>query len=268
MRTKRERVRLWVLGGLLLATALFALFMQVRRDRGMGPPAVAGTGAGPGLKRPVLGDELKPFLVRFGPARYSSHNEELFIRDFFSDERDGFFVDIGAGHFRDRSNTYFLEKKLDWSGIAIDPLPDLAAGYREHRPRTKFFAAFVSDVSDRRAILHVGENPLFSSAQSGFTKEYTEVKATIEVPTIRLDDLLDAEGVRRIDFVSLDVELHEPQVLAGFDIRRFLPRLVCVEAHPQVRQQIVDYFAQRQYVVVAKYLRADPQNLWFMPLSK
>lgn len=268
MRDKQGRVRLWVLGGLLLAVTLVALLLQVRRDDGMAPPAGAGTGPGSGLKRPVLGDELRPFLERLGPARHSSHNEELFVRDFFSDQRDGFFVDIGAGHFRDRSNTYFLEKKLGWSGIAIDPLPDLAAGYREHRPRTKFFAMFVSDVSDRRAVLYVGENRLFSSAQSAFTEDYTNVKATIEVPTIKLDDLLDAERVGRVDFVSLDVELHEPQVLAGFDIRRHLPRLVCVEAHPQVRQQVLDYFAQRQYVVVAKYLRADPQNLWFMPLSK
>ena len=263
-----ERARLWVLGGLLLAVALVAVFLQVQRDDGREPPASAGTSPGAGLKRPVLGDELKPFLERLGLARYSSHNEELFVRDFFSDQRDGFFVDIGAGHFRDRSNTYFLEKNLGWSGIAIDPLPDLAAGYREHRPRTKFFAMFVSDASDQRAVLHVGENRLFSSARGGFTEDYTNVKATIEVPTIKLDDLLDAEGVRRVDFVSLDVELHEPQVLAGFDIRRFLPRLVCVEAHPQVRQQIIDYFARRQYVVVARYLRADPQNLWFMPLSK
>ncbi len=260
MPNRGRRTRVWVLGGVLLILVLVALVLHVRREGGPEPGASA--------KKPVLGDELGPLRARLGAARYSSHDEELFIRDFFSDERDGFFVDIGAGHFRDLSNTYFLEKELGWSGIAVDPLPRLAAGYRTQRPKTKFFAMFVSDKTDERALLHVGENPLFSSAQSGFTEEYTTVKDTLEVRTIKLDDLLGAAGVARIDFLSIDVELHEPQVLAGFDLRRFLPRLVCIEAHPQVRQQILDYFAERGYVVVAKYLRADPQNLWFMPLSE
>ena len=87
-----------------------------------------------------------------------------------------------------------------------------------------------------------------------------------EVRTIPLDGLLAAEGVERIDFLSMDIEFHEPRALAGFDIERYRPALVCVEAHPQVRQQILDYFARHGYVAVAKYLRADPQNLWFAPL--
>lgn len=259
MNSRRGRTRLLILCGLLLAAILAAFLLRPFRDKG----AVAA-----GLKRPVLADEMGPFKARLGPARYSSHDEELFVRDFFSDRRDGFFVDIGAGHYRDRSNTYYLEKELGWSGIAVDPLPGLAAGYVKHRPRTRFFPMFVSDASDRQVLLHVGDNSLFSSAQKGFTEEFTGVKAAIEVRTVRLDDLLAAEKVGRIDFLSLDVELHEPQALAGFDLGRFLPGLVCVEAHPQVRQQILDYFARRKYVVVAKYLRADPQNLWFMPLPE
>jgi len=266
MRNRPERVRLGVLAGLLLIVALAALLLQLRRDDGTELPVSADTRTGSAIKRPVLSDELEPIRARLGAARYSSHSEELFVRDFFSDMRDGFFLDIGAGHYRDRSNTYFLEEELGWSGIAVDPLPHLAAGYRKHRPRTKFFAMFVSDVSDQQATLYEGDNALFSSAERGFTEQYTDVRATREVRTIKLDDLLDAEGIGRIDFMSLDIEQHEPQALDGLDLKRFLPKLICVEAHPQVRQQILDYFAKRRYVVVAKYLRADPQNLWFMPL--
>ena len=64
----------------------------------------------------------------------------------------------------------------------------------------------------------------------------------------------------------MDIELSEPKALAGFTIERFKPELVCIEAHPEVRQQILDYFARHQYVVVAKYLRADDKNLYFTPL--
>jgi len=79
--------------------------------------------------------------------------------------------------------------------------------------------------------------------------------------------LLDHENVTHVDLLSIDVELHEPQVLAGFDIARFRPALVCIEAHPEVRQAILDYFAAHRYVVVGRYLRADLLNLYFAPAS-
>jgi hypothetical protein len=64
----------------------------------------------------------------------------------------------------------------------------------------------------------------------------------------------------------MDIELAEPKALRGFDIDRFKPELVCIEAHEEVRQQILDYFARHGYVVVGRYLRADTQNLYFTPL--
>ena len=50
-------------------------------------------------------------------------------------------------------------------------------------------------------------------------------------------------------------------------MERYHPTLVCVEAHPQVRQAILDYFHRHHYVVVGKYMGVDTQNLYFMPAS-
>ena len=82
-----------------------------------------------------------------------------------------------------------------------------------------------------------------------------------------LDDILDSEKIQRIDFLSMDIELHEPQALQGFHIDRFKPSLVCVEGLLPVRQQILDYFAGHGYVVVGKYMWADLENLYFEPLA-
>jgi hypothetical protein len=65
------------------------------------------------------------------------------------------------------------------------------------------------------------------------------------VPTITLTDFRDAEGIRKIGLRSIDIELHEPMAVKGFDIKRFKPALVCTGALPPVRQQILDYFAKR-----------------------
>ena len=66
--------------------------------------------------------------------------------------------------------------------------------------------------------------------------------------------------------MTMDVELAEPVALRGFSIDRFRPALVCVEAHEEVRQAILDYFARYGYTVIGRYLRADQTNLWFQPL--
>lgn len=215
----------------------------------------------------VLPNEVQPLLQKYGEPLYSSHYEELFIRDFFADQKGGVFVDIGASHYRDRSNTYYLERHLGWSGIAVDPIEAFAADYRLHRPRTKYFAMFVSDKSNETAELYVGERSLFSSTTREMTERHTKVAKAIESPTITLNDLLDSQGMVAIDFLSIDVELHEPEVLAGLDLTKYRPRLICIEAFPEVRQQILDYFARGGYIVVGRYLRADPLNLWFAALD-
>lgn len=211
-------------------------------------------------------DDLKPYAERYGHEKHSEHGEEWLIRDFFQDTRNGVFLDVGAHHHQTFSNTYFLETALGWSGIAVEPQTQFAEGYARHRPRTRFRPFFVSDVSDAQARLYVlKENTLVTSANSDFVKRFGQEAQEITAPTITLNDLLAAEGVDRIDLLSMDIETWEPKALAGFDIERFQPSLVCVEAHQDVIQEMLDYFAAHGYVLVGKYLGADPHNLYFKP---
>ncbi len=250
----------------LLALAAAAVFLWQRR-------------AWASLSYPALSaaQEATQLRERYGPAKYSRHEEEWVIRDYFHDRRGGYFVDVGANHYKLESNTYFLETRLDWSGLAIDPQTAFADGYRRYRPRTRFFSFFVSDTSQATARFFLTpQNPLVASGDKGFAERSgTEIKSgpvldtkEVSVPTIRLTDLLDQVGVTHVDLLSVDVELAEPKVLAGFDVDRFRPALVCIEAHPKVRQQILDYFAEHRYVALGRYLRADIQNIYFAPLQE
>jgi FkbM family methyltransferase len=215
-----------------------------------------------------LGADAARLTAAYGPDRYSENFEEWIIRDFFRDRQGGFFVDVGANDYKRFSNTYYLEKHLGWSGIAIDPQPEFEPGYLRYRPKTRFFPLCVSDKSNESAKLYVLQgNPLVTSAREDFTRLFGENVVEMSAPTVALNDLLDRLTVLRMDLLSVDVELAEPQVLAGFDVERFRPALVCIEAHPQVRQQILDYFARHGYVVVGKYLRVDVQNLYFERLD-
>jgi FkbM family methyltransferase len=216
----------------------------------------------------LVTDEGESFAKKYGPNHDSLNLEEWLIRDFFSDRRGGFFVDVGANDYKFGSNTYYLDTVLGWSGIAVEPLRDFEAGYVTHRPRTRFRPFFVSDQSNTNAKIYLlATSSLVTSADKDFTARYGKDAKEVTAPTITLNDLLDSEHVASIDFMTMDIELWEPKALAGFDIERFKPELVCVEAHPEVRQQILEYFGQHHYVVVGKYLRADTENLYFTPLS-
>lgn len=213
-------------------------------------------------------EELRPFRERYGPGHQSERAEEWFIRDFFADRRGGFFVDVGANHPKNFSKTWYLEKRLDWSGIAVEPLREFAPGYAAERPRTRFRPFFVSDRSDQEASLYViSDNTLVSSTDPNFTNAFGTADRVEKVLTITLNDLLSRENVTTIDFMNMDIEQHEPAALRGFDIKRYSPRLICIEGLLPVRQQILEYFARHGYVLVGKYLRADQENLYFVPLD-
>jgi len=210
--------------------------------------------------------EYEWFKAKYGPSRNSEHAEEWIIRDFFHDRRGGTFVDVGSYEYRRYSNTYYLDQMLGWSGVAVDAQEEFAADYAKYRPRTRFFSYFVSDRSDTVESLFVPRlNNLVASSNKAFSERDESSGRERKVHTITLNDLLPRAGISKVDFMSMDIELAEPKALAGFDIERFSPRLVVVEAHPEVRQQLLDYFAQHRYRVVGRYLRADPENLWFAP---
>ena len=115
--------------------------------------------------------EIAPILQKYGAHRFSRNVEEWVIRDFFQDRHNGVFLDVGANDYRNESNTYYLETELGWSGVAIDALEEFAQGYQEHRPQTRFFAGFVSDVGDSAVQFFVPEqNKLVASVSHEFTE--------------------------------------------------------------------------------------------------
>ena len=156
---------------------------------------------------------------------------------------------------------------LGWSGVAVEPQKEFAADYPKHRPRTRFFPLFVSSRSDETAKLFVlKDQSSVASANEEFVRQFGVPDEVRTVPTVSLTDLLDREKVTRIDFLSMDIELHEPEALKGFDIDRFKPALVCIEALLPVRQQILDYFARHGYVLDGRYIWVDRENFYFKPL--
>jgi len=206
-------------------------------------------------------------ILATGTKLYSLRNEELIIRDFFQDRRDGFFLDVGCAWPIKENNTYYLEKHLGWSGIAVDGLPEYAALWRK-RPKSRFFNYLVTDHDDSVEPFYRAELPDISAARpmkgpAGGPVKYEEIR----VPTITLNRLLERNGVSEIDLLSMDIENFEVIALAGFDIARFRPKLACIEAKGANRAQIMEYFAAHGYRRIDRYLEHDPVNYYFTPAA-
>jgi len=243
----------WIeVAGLLLLTVAATTALR---------PHPAAPGAAPHM---IEGNLLSELERRFGKEKYSQGPEEWLIRDFFDDRRGGVFVDVGAYHPVVWSNTYRLERDLGWQGVAIDALQEFAQGYRESRPKSRFFTAFVGDADNGEATLHVDpEQAAVASADPTFTATFTEKARPRRVPRRTLNSILQQVGLQKVDFVSLDIELGEPDALKAFDIARYQPDLLCIEAHAKTRQAILNALASADYVVVGRYLRVDSANLYF-----
>lgn len=236
---------------LLVILALLALATATTRAED------GTTDAGPGAEGPKSSTDI----LWTGEKLYSYGNEELIIRDFFQDRRDGFFVDIGCAWPIKNSNTYYLEKNLGWSGLAVDGLADYAEGWRTSRPRSKFLNFLVTERSDNLEKFYKAGIWGRSTAEKDFAKDLNVI-GELQVPGITLDDLLARNGVEHVALLSIDVEGHTKAVLAGFDLKRWRPELVCVEDDGML---VVPWFKERGYEPIARYRLRDIANWYFAP---
>src|SRR5262249_16430692 len=81
-------------------------------------------------------DDVLQFLAFAAPLVHRSSGE--FFQDLWAlweagGRRKGFFVEFGAANGKDKSNTYFLEKEMNWQGIVAEPNPNFVAAIRQHR---------------------------------------------------------------------------------------------------------------------------------------
>jgi FkbM family methyltransferase len=182
------------------------------------------------------------------------------VAAFFGDTK-GFFVEVGANEPRVRSQTWHLEQ-AGWSGLLIEPQPDLARELRAMRMAKVFGVACSSpDNAGRTLPLHVA-GPLSSLDRAGMAPGAAPEKV-IEVPIRTLDSVLEeAQAPVGFDFLSIDVEGHEIEVLRGFDIARWQPRLILLEDH-------VADLSKHRYLSAAGYriVRRFENNGWYVPVG-
>ncbi|MDQ4136535.1 MAG: FkbM family methyltransferase [Pseudomonadota bacterium] len=163
---------------------------------------------------------------------YAQNLEDYHLAHVFAGQREGFYIDIGAGH-PVADNVSFWFYLQGWRGLVVEPQGELASLYAHVRPRDTAMCALVGRSAGEADFHVVDRLHGFSTTIEAHARGAAAFGAdfrTLRLPVTTLAALCEAHAPARIDFLKVDVEGAEADVLAGADWERWRPRIVVAEA--------------------------------------
>jgi FkbM family methyltransferase len=165
----------------------------------------------------------------------SQLGQDLEVIKFYNNKEGGFFIEIGASDGLELSNTCLLEKKYKWKGICCEPVPTRFERLVINRPNSMCFNEAVYNQSGLTltydVMKSIGNGDLLSGI-SEHIEEYNKNlnKTSIQVQTLSLLDILDkANAPLFIEYMSIDTEGSELEILKNFDFGKYTFGLIDVE---------------------------------------
>ncbi|CAN5170791.1 hypothetical protein BH09DEP1_BH09DEP1_6810 [soil metagenome] len=166
--------------------------------------------------------------------------DKLLNEQFLLNKKNGFFLDIGAHDGMTGSNTYFFEKELGWQGICFEPLPHLFKQLRECRDCICINAC-VGATTGTVPFLHLNSvDEQLSGMCTTYDKRQLDVVMNdlsvyggncviMQLPCVRLNDVLEKQGITHVDYLSLDTEGSELDILKSIDFSKISIDMMSVE---------------------------------------
>src|SRR5690242_5885699 len=164
---------------------------------------------------------------------YAQRFEDLYLMRCFAAGSDGFYIDIGSGH-PVYDNTSFAFYLKGWHGITVEPNPWLARLSRAVRPRDFHLEALVGGSAGEAVFYLVDDFHGFSTmverhAHSAHA-EFGKASRPVVMPMTTLEELCDRHAPASIDFLKIDVEGAEADVVLHGNWRKHRPKIVVIEA--------------------------------------
>jgi FkbM family methyltransferase len=174
-------------------------------------------------------DEEQPFDL----IAYAQNAEDVVLIRAFADRPAGFFVDVGAGDPCEGSLTKNLSDRLGWRGINVEPQPDMVARLCAARPNDINLCLAVGSKPGMTCFYQLRDNHGMSTLSPTVATSHKLAGWSVEehqVEVLTLEDVLVAHAKPEFDLLKIDVEGMERDVLASFDLRRWKPRVLVIEA--------------------------------------
>ena len=198
----------------------------------------------------------------YSTLSYSQEGEDLILKRIFEGQKTGLYVDVGAHHPKRFSNTY-LFYKMGWRGINIDAMPGSMDKFEEIRPEDINLEVAVSDKKEKLKYYVFNEPALNTFSKQEVEKKngrgnYKVIDEVI-IETIPLSELLNIhlKANDQIDFLNIDVEGLDLEVLRSIDWSLHHPKIILVEdlnyhLEDLSESEIFNYLKLKEYHLIAK----------------
>ena len=186
-------------------------------------------------------------------SSYAQMHQDLFVLLETGFKQQGFFVEFGATNGVDLSNTYLLEKQYAWDGILAEPSKNWHEALRQNRG-CKIESDCVWSETGKELDFHsseIGEHSTVVECLNDKSSKTTEAEGEIyKVTTISLTDMLNKhQAPSFVDYLSIDTEGSEYEILKAFDYSRYKIGIIHVEHNydAEKRQAIYQLLTEKGY---------------------
>ncbi len=187
------------------------------------------------------------YKIFYKKKNYSQFDEDLFIKDFFLNKAPGKFVDIGCFHPIRYNNTYLLYKS-GWRGVNIDLNPVCIDMFNIIRKNDKNICSVIGEKNEN---VKVYIEHLFSAANTTDKEIYEKdqkknklFKNIINSKMRKFDDIVK----EKFDFLNIDVEGIDYDILKTINLVFYQPKLICIEIlENKEKNKIFKYLEENNY---------------------
>jgi FkbM family methyltransferase len=162
----------------------------------------------------------------------SQQGEDIFlIKNYFNKKiSDGIYIELGAVDGKTYSNTYYLQNILGYKGILIEAQPLMFNYLKKIRPNNILINKAISN--SKVPVEFIGNTPcggILQHMSKSFKNSWHKGSKSYFVETEKLDTLCKKYNIKYVDFLSLDVEGGELDVLETINFSNVEYYVICIE---------------------------------------
>lgn len=201
-------------------------------------------------------------LIYIKPS-FSQEGEDIITRKIFKNKRKGFFVDVGAHHPIKFSKTFYMYLFKNWNGINIDTQPGSMKAFKLLRKDDVSLEKAISDKKETLVFYSFKKSTNNTFLKDNLLKENKIVKKT-KIKTNTLTEVLDEylnKKNKDIDYINIDVEGFDYQVIKSLNLKKYKPTLIIIEdlnfsLQIPKKSKIFNYLNKNGYYLYAKSINS------------